>query len=86
MRYLGFDVVADSVAAAAADALPSWWSRIDADPAWRKYSEYGLAAGYGVIALVALIQLVRRCHYYSSSSNLVSSLAGNVEAWHMRLL
>ncbi len=43
----------------AVDALPDWWERIDSDPAWRKYGEYGLAAGYGLIALVALIQLVR---------------------------
>ncbi len=46
----------------AVDALPDWWERIDSDPAWRKYGEYGLAAGYGLIALVALIQLVRQPH------------------------
>jgi hypothetical protein len=44
----------------AVDALPDWWERIDEDPAWRKYTEYGLAAGYSLIALVALIQLVRK--------------------------
>ena len=38
----------------AVNALPDWWERFDSDPAWRKYSEYGLAAGYGLIALVAL--------------------------------
>lgn len=59
MRHLRFGAVADGVAAAAAVALPSWWQRADSDPAWRKYSEYGLATGYGLIALVALIQLVR---------------------------
>lgn len=62
MRHLRFGAVADGVAAAAANSLPDWWSRIDSDPAWRKYSEYGLATGYGLIALVALVQLVRPRH------------------------
>lgn len=39
--------------------LPAWWQRIDEDKHWQKYSFVGLAAGYGLIAAVALIQLAR---------------------------
>ena len=39
--------------------LPPWWQKIDEDPNWQKYSFIGLAAGYGLIAAVALIQLAR---------------------------
>jgi hypothetical protein len=45
--------------AAALLTLPPWWQRIDEDPQWQDYSFLGLAAGYGLIALVALIQLIR---------------------------
>jgi Protein of unknown function (DUF1084) len=40
-------------------AMPDWWERIDEDPDWQRYSEYGLAGGYALIAVVALVQLVR---------------------------
>lgn len=30
-----------------------------ADPAWQKYSFTALAVGYGLLALVALVQLIR---------------------------
>jgi hypothetical protein len=40
-------------------ALPDWWERIDDDPNWQKYSFTALAVGYGLLALVALVQLIR---------------------------
>jgi len=40
-------------------ALPDWWERIDDDPNWQKYSFTALAVGYGALALVALVQLIR---------------------------
>ena len=43
----------------AANALPPWWEKIDDDARWQEYSFLGLAVGYGLIALVAIIQLIR---------------------------
>ena len=43
----------------AAQALPPWWEKIDGDSNWQRYSFLGLAVGYGLIALVAIIQLIR---------------------------
>ena len=43
----------------AVEALPHWWQKIDNDPQWQEYSFVGLSAAYGLIALVALVQLVR---------------------------
>lgn len=40
-------------------ALPHWWQRIDEDTKWQEYSFVALAVAYGLIALVALVQLVR---------------------------
>ena len=40
-------------------ALPAWWQRIDNDPNWLEYSFLALAIAYGVIALVAIVQLIR---------------------------
>ena len=45
--------------AMAVEALPHWWQKIDNDPKWQEYSFVGLSAAYGLIALVALVQLVR---------------------------
>lgn len=59
MRPLTFDTLATELSGKALQAMPDWWRRIDSDPSWRAYSEYGLAAGYGAIALVAAVQLVR---------------------------
>jgi Flp pilus assembly pilin Flp len=59
MRAFAFEKLSNELAAAAANAMPDWWQRIDSDPKWRSYSEYGLAVGYGAIALVAAIQLIR---------------------------
>lgn len=59
MRPLSFDIVAAELSQTALQKLPDWWRRIDSNPSWRAYSEYGLAAGYGAIALVAALQLVR---------------------------
>lgn len=59
MRGLPFEKFSDELALAAANAMPDWWQRIDSDPDWRNYSKYGLAVGYGAIALVAAIQLIR---------------------------
>lgn len=40
-------------------ALPHWWEKIDNDPQWQEYSFVGLSIAYGLIAFVALVQLVR---------------------------
>ena len=40
-------------------ALPHWWEDIDNDPQWQQYSFVGLSAGYGLVALIALVQLLR---------------------------
>ena len=39
MRPLTFTQLSDDVAAAALNAMPDWWTRIDSDPKWRAYSE-----------------------------------------------
>lgn len=43
----------------AAGHLPGWWQKIDKDPHWQEGSFYGLSAGYGLIAIIALVQLIR---------------------------
>ena len=45
--------------AASLNALPDWWEKIDNDPKWQQYSFVALAAAYGVVGLVALVQLAR---------------------------
>mmetsp|Transcript_20522 Transcript_20522/g.61775 ORF Transcript_20522/g.61775 Transcript_20522/m.61775 type:complete len:303 (-) Transcript_20522:474-1382(-) len=59
MRPLTFHMLAADLAGKASEHMPDWWRRIDEDPAWRSYSEYGLAVGYGAIAVVAAVQLAR---------------------------
>ena len=39
--------------------LPPWWQRIDNNPDWQDGAFIGLAACYGLIALVAVVQLIR---------------------------
>ncbi len=39
MRAFAFERLSDGLAAAAANAMPDWWQRIDSDPKWRSYSE-----------------------------------------------
>jgi hypothetical protein len=39
--------------------LPSWWEDIDDDLKWQEYSFVVLSAAYGLLTLVALVQLVR---------------------------
>ncbi|KAL3158088.1 E3 ubiquitin-protein ligase tom1 [Trebouxia sp. C0010 RCD-2024] len=41
------------------DNLPPWWQRIDNNPNWQDGAFIGLAACYGLIALVAVVQLIR---------------------------
>ena len=41
------------------DNLPPWWQRIDDNPKWQDGAFIGLAACYGLIALVAVVQLIR---------------------------
>lgn len=41
------------------DSLPPWWQRIDNNPDWQDGAFIGLAACYGLIALVAVVQLIR---------------------------
>lgn len=48
-----------ALAAFADNALPPWWEKIDEDPRWQEYSFLGLAVGYGLIAFVAIVQLIR---------------------------
>lgn len=45
--------------AMAVAALPHWWEKIDHDTKWQEYSFVALAVAYGIIALVAIVQLVR---------------------------
>ncbi|KAK9862115.1 hypothetical protein WJX84_004548 [Apatococcus fuscideae] len=39
--------------------LPPWWKKIDQNPDWQEFSFIGLAIAYGLIATVALVQLLR---------------------------
>jgi len=39
--------------------FPSWWTDLENNPTLQQYANYGLGAAYGLIAAVALIQLVR---------------------------
>ena len=41
------------------DNLPPWWQKIDNNPDWQDGAFIGLAACYGLIALVAVVQLIR---------------------------
>ena len=41
MRGFAFEKLSNELAVAAANAMPSWWERIDSDPKWRTYSECG---------------------------------------------
>lgn len=43
----------------ALSALPDWWERIDHDPVWQHWSFVSLAAAYGSVGLIALVQLLR---------------------------
>jgi hypothetical protein len=46
-------------AATAVSDFPQWWMDLENNPALQQYANYGLGAAYGLIALVALVQLVR---------------------------
>ncbi|KAL6765665.1 hypothetical protein V8C86DRAFT_2456482 [Haematococcus lacustris] len=39
--------------------LPEWWQRVEQDPQFQVYANWGIAAAYGLIGLVALVQLIR---------------------------
>jgi hypothetical protein len=39
--------------------IADWWRRVNASTAWQEHIFLGLAIAYAVIALVALIQLIR---------------------------
>ena len=43
----------------ALDRLPGWWEDIDDDPKWQEYVFVVLSAAYGLVTLVALVQLLR---------------------------
>ena len=47
------------LSAFADNELPPWWEKIDEDPRWQEYSFLGLSIAYGLIAFVAVIQLIR---------------------------
>ena len=38
-------------------SLPKWWGDIDDDPNWQEYVFVVLSAAYGLLALVALVQV-----------------------------
>lgn len=40
-------------------ALPDWWNKLQADPTVQLYANYGIAIAYGLVGLVALVQLIR---------------------------
>lgn len=39
--------------------LPDWWHKLEDDPEVQKYSNILIAASYGLVGLVALVQLIR---------------------------
>lgn len=39
--------------------LPDWWHKVEDSAKFQLYSNYGIGAAYGLIALIALIQLLR---------------------------
>lgn len=39
--------------------LPEWWKHIDQSPAWQRGAFDGLALAYGILAVVALVQIAR---------------------------
>lgn len=39
--------------------LPNWWEKLERDAEFQKYANLGLATAYGLIAVVALVQLIR---------------------------
>ncbi len=43
----------------ALERLPAWWEDIDDDPKWQEYVFVVLSAAYGLVTLVALVQLLR---------------------------
>ncbi|RCV46831.1 hypothetical protein SEVIR_9G566700v4 [Setaria viridis] len=51
--------MAASSSAAAAAALDAWWDDVNNSPLWQDRTFHALAALYGVVALVALVQLIR---------------------------
>ena len=68
--------------AMAVEALPHWWQKIDNDPKWQEYSFVGLSAAYGLIALVALVQLVR--HQLEQNLNWLKNVCfpvGTIHSW-----
>ncbi|CAL4912260.1 unnamed protein product [Urochloa decumbens] len=52
-------MAASSSEAAAAAALDAWWDDVNSSPLWQDRTFHALAALYGVVALVALVQLIR---------------------------
>lgn len=39
--------------------LPTWWNELEDDPDVQTYANYGIAGAYGLLAVVAAVQLVR---------------------------
>mmetsp|Transcript_28192 Transcript_28192/g.66954 ORF Transcript_28192/g.66954 Transcript_28192/m.66954 type:complete len:298 (+) Transcript_28192:105-998(+) len=39
--------------------LPAWWQTVDGNPSWQSGVFFGLAGAYGIIGLVAVVQLIR---------------------------
>ncbi|XP_062209661.1 tobamovirus multiplication protein 3-like [Phragmites australis] len=46
-------------AAPSLDGVPDWWHDVNDSPLWQDRTFHALAALYGVVALVALVQLIR---------------------------
>lgn len=75
--------VQDLLLAKEVSELPAWWERIDDDPKWQEYVFVVLSAAYGLLALVALVQVCSAsCWVYllcSMPSHQCHELDG---AWH----
>jgi len=48
-----------SASSSAAAALDAWWDDVNNSPVWQDRTFHALAALYGVVAVVALVQLIR---------------------------
>lgn len=59
MRSVPADVLNQLALSGPLQSLPDWWEKIDEDPKWQEYAFLSLAAAYGLVGTVALVQLLR---------------------------
>mmetsp|Transcript_44399 Transcript_44399/g.113420 ORF Transcript_44399/g.113420 Transcript_44399/m.113420 type:complete len:308 (-) Transcript_44399:204-1127(-) len=55
----GEDAHKHTLVLTALTSLPVWWQNLDGDPVWQSGVFFFLAAAYAMIALVAVVQLIR---------------------------